>query len=385
MKILYIADYQSKEVIQRRQITSNVHDGANTKISRIARGLAKRGHTVAVLATGIAARRSGRWSAGFNSAIDGSVTPVRYGSSVDVPVLNHLVGAGSMRLWARRNGPWDCVLMYNFGFEAVATCLSLCKFEHIPLVVEYEDDAKMSLGGENRLHRYKGELAIGCLQSQIGGALVVTERLRSHIRTPNVLVLPGVVEDGHVPSGTWLQTGRPTVMYCGGMNYLKGPDILLNALQYTHREVDVHFFGTGPMLGELRELARGVSRHSVSIHGRVEEEVLLEYFDRAALFVNPHRLALGHDNSLFPFKVFEYLATGKPVVTSQVSQLTPSIELGLVRYDGDSPRALAESLNLCLAKYSELSAKALLAAEEINSLYSVSAVAERVEQVLKSA
>lgn len=385
MKILYIADYQSQALILRRHITTNVHDGANTKISRIARGLTARGHSVALVATGITARRTGRWFPGFDCFLDETPIPIRYGASIDVPVLNHLVGANCMRRWVRRNGPWDCVLMYNFAFEALTTCLDLCRIDRVPLVVEYEDDAKISLRGESRIQRQKGEWAISSLQGHIGGALVVTERLSSQLQTSNVLVLPGVVEDTPIRRACQPPSGRPIVVYCGGMNYLKGPDVLLNALQYVHQDLDLHFFGAGPMLEELRESARGVSRHSIKIHGRVTRALLTEYLNSASVFVNPHRMALGHSNSLFPFKVFEYLATGRPVVTSQINQMSSVIEGGLIRYREDSPQALAEALSHCLADYATYSRQAMLAAEEIQLQYSVSAVAERIEKVLKAA
>ena len=170
MRILYVADYQSEELIRRRNITMNIHAGGNTKISRIARGLRSRGHAVSILATGIAGRRSGRGFGAFDSFVDGTAIPVHYGESVDIPMLNHAVGAAGMTRWARRNGPWDCLLMYNFGFESVMTCLGAGGSKRIPLVVEYEDDAKISLAGKNRLHRFKGESLIGCLQDRIGGA-----------------------------------------------------------------------------------------------------------------------------------------------------------------------------------------------------------------------
>jgi glycosyltransferase involved in cell wall biosynthesis len=96
-------------------------------------------------------------------------------------------------------------------------------------------------------------------------------------------------------------------------------------------------------------------------------------------------MALGHGKSLFPFKVFEYLAAARPVVTSQISEVSPAMEGGLVRYNEDSPEALAEALNLCLSTYSKWSAQALLAAAEVKSQYSVSAVAERIEKVLLAA
>jgi glycosyltransferase involved in cell wall biosynthesis len=275
--------------------------------------------------------------------------------------------------------------MYNFAFEPVATCLSLCRTSHVPLVVEYEDDAKISLDGENRLHKYKGECAIGCLQKYIGGAVVVTEQLSSHLRSPNVLVLPGLVEDVQEGLPSRSASRRPIIVYSGGMNYLKGPDILLDALQYIQQEIEVHFFGGGPMLDVLREQAERVPKHSVNIHGRVPESVLQAYLSQASVFVNPHRMALGHGKSLFPFKVFEYLAAARPVVTSQISEVSPAMEGGLVRYNEDSPEALAEALNLCLSTYSKWSAQALLAAAEVKSQYSVSAVAERIEKVLLAA
>ncbi len=147
----------------------------------------------------------------------------------------------------------------------------------------------------------------------------------------------------------------------------------------------MHFFGGGPMLDQIRELASRVSRHRITVHGRVTEEILRKEIDRADVFVNPHRMDLGHCNSLFPFKVFEYLARGKPVVTSQIAKLSPVVEGALVRYDQDSPHTLAEALNHCLENYGAILARAILAAEEINSQYSVSAASERIERVLKAA
>lgn len=385
MKILYVADYQSADLIRRRHITTNIHDGTNAKISRIARGLTARGHRLTIVASGIPARRSGRWSGGFDSFVDGTIIPVHYASSIDMPLLNLGVAAGSMIQWVRHNGPWDRILMYNFDFAPVATCLSLSHSERIPLVVEYEDDAKINLKGESRLQRNKGEWIVGRTQDYIGGALLVTEHLGRHLRTSNVCVLPGIVEDGQLHAACQPRSARPVVVYCGQMSYLKGPDILIGALQGVSHEIDMHLFGGGPMLDEIRKLASRANRHRITVHGRVSEEALKQHIDGADLFVNPHRMDLGHCDSLFPFKVFEYLARGKPVVTSQIAKLSPVVEGALVRYDQDSPHTLAEALNHCLENYGAILARAILAAEEINSQYSVSAASERIEKVLNAA
>jgi glycosyltransferase involved in cell wall biosynthesis len=296
----------------------------------------------------------------------------------------------AMKHWVRQAGPWDAVLLYNLAETQLEAALFASRFFRIPLVVEYEDDATISISGPNRMHRWKGRRALGRVNRMIKGAVVVCPELAQQLKTDNVLALPGIVEveirfDKAPLRSRNERNRRPVFLYSGGLNWLKGPDLLISALQYLRSPVELHIFGDGPLRAQLENEIKQIEGHCVRLHGFAERAVLDEALMNADICVNPHRMGRGHSGTLFPFKVLEYLSFGKPVVSSRQLQMPDGVSGAVVTYERDTPEDLGAALSYCIDQLDSLQETAGQAADYVRSHYTVEAIAPQIKGIIDRA
>lgn len=125
-----------------------------------------------------------------------------------------------------------------------------------------------------------------------------------------------------------LPTDGPVISYVGHFNHVKGVDVLVRALpgvlkKYPRAQLVLAWSGLGsrePIRRAMEE--SGVSDH-VQIIGRVPVSGLLR---RSDVFVLPYRLTIGQ--AAYPGLVLEAMATGVPMVTSDLPLLRELIEPG---------------------------------------------------------
>jgi glycosyltransferase involved in cell wall biosynthesis len=118
------------------------------------------------------------------------------------------------------------------------------------------------------------------------------------------------------------------------------------------RGVDVELIAVGKIghraeeRGALKRLARSPVRNRFRLTGWLDEEVMWAEFAKADAFV-----LLRNDDcecrALFPTRLPEYLAAGKPLLVSDAGDLTLHLRHGRSAYllpPGDRPRALADAI-----------------------------------------
>lgn len=386
MRILYIGDYQGPDLVAKRNIGANRHTGGTAKISRIAKALASQSHEVQVVSSGFPGNRSGKRFGAFDSVVDGTTIPVWYAPAIDIPRIGSRVFAFYLNQWLRSHGEWDAVIIYNFDFAQITIANYLAKAFSVPIIVEYEDSALISGQGRSWYAYRRGLRKIKSLRRSIRGAIVVCEELAQQLATDNVLVLPGMLDGARpTPKRDSVTANRPLLLYSGGLNSLKGPDLLMDALEFVRTPCNVAILGTGPLLGALRSRALKLKRHSCTVYGEVGTEEYRQILAGSDICVNPHRMELGHRGAVFPFKVIEYVGAGKPVVTSPISALHAELEGALVRYASDSSTELATAIDSAILDLRRLTPLAEAAALRAFECYSIPAVAAQLTGLLERA
>jgi hypothetical protein len=173
------------------------------------------------------------------------------------------------------------------------------------------------------------------------------ERVVQLMPTVPVLHLDGAVEqwlgDDQTPKGA----RHKHVVYSGAHTEEAGMSLLVAAIP--HVSADVTFTITGdrgshPGLSALK--ARDTRVQTV---GWVSPEVLHEISLTAAAFVNPRPPGHGLSLASFPSKLMSYLKYGRPVASTWTPGLAHDYEELLVVADGDTPRALAASVDRAVA------------------------------------
>lgn len=147
-----------------------------------------------------------------------------------------------------------------------------------------------------------------------------------------------------------------TVMYAGSLSELHGTPFLMEAIYYLNRKrEDISFLilGEGVLEYKLKDWVKENKLTNVHLLGFVPSEKIGYYFSLADILVIPHAKCMQTELDQ-PTKLFEYLASEKPVVSFNLKAIAEVVGNNAVLVEPDNPKALADGIltlvdneNLC--------------------------------------
>jgi glycosyltransferase involved in cell wall biosynthesis len=151
------------------------------------------------------------------------------------------------------------------------------------------------------------------------------ERERQRSGCP-VMLCPGVVSDELELACKRRQPfeggpgARTVIGYFGGLWTEKGADVVLDIIRRCGDRFEVHVCGAGPLAGGFQTLS-DASAH-VHFHGRVDDATLFDLISRCDVLLNVHASIEKMGNGVFPFKVVEYVASGRLVMSTELPAMS---------------------------------------------------------------
>lgn len=108
-----------------------------------------------------------------------------------------------------------------------------------------------------------------------------------------------------------------TIMYAGLLSKVTGVDLLVEAFENLKRISSCRLVISGK--GELSEYIREKAQNDELIEylGLMQYEEYVDKLKDADILINPRNMTLLENMNNFPSKVMEYLATGKPIVSTK--------------------------------------------------------------------
>jgi glycosyltransferase involved in cell wall biosynthesis len=191
------------------------------------------------------------------------------------------------------------------------------------------------------------------------------------IVTPSRRILPAHVPSSHVLQSEWgadtdrfqpcadhrhdsdlASSPRATVVFVGAFRPWHGAIHLVEAMRALRakgrRDINAVLVGDGPEMRNVRQAAQGLG--TVAFTGALAHEKVPAVLAAADIGVAPFDVAahppLQHEFHWSPLKVFEYMATGLPVVVPKIDRLAEIVRdgrEGLV-YDSANPEGLAAAI-----------------------------------------
>ena len=174
----------------------------------------------------------------------------------------------------------------------------------------------------------------------------------------DVTVVPHFYDEQFRPGGACEADGgttdepgqSPTLLYVGALQDIKGVDVLLRALPLLRergRDVELLIAGMGPEESSLRSLADGLSvDEHVTWLGYVDHDELPELYRKCDVFVYP-----GVIDEPFGRVVLEALASGTPIVGSDVGSIDYIVGSAGALFDAGDERGLADGVERVLNEY----------------------------------
>lgn len=133
------------------------------------------------------------------------------------------------------------------------------------------------------------------------------------------------------------------ILYAGGIDRFDGIQMLLEALtKLLGKEYRAWLFGRGVMEDEIRDLAKGDPR--IYYPGGVTPEEVFRRSQQATVLINPRPSGECFTPYSFPSKLLEYLATGRPVVTTRLPGIPKEYDPYVIWLDDETPEGLAALL-----------------------------------------
>jgi glycosyltransferase involved in cell wall biosynthesis len=205
----------------------------------------------------------------------------------------------------------------------------------------------------------------------------VNESTRNRVGLPSsqTMLLPSVI-DGRLVAQAGSKvpfTQRPYRLgYFGGLTIEKGADIVLALGSHLPSDWHLVVTGSGPLSANFSALAAGTSGRVRFINNASEEELYHEMLQCDAI-VNPHKSITEMGNGVFPFKVYEALASGRLLISTELPDPGLPLNRAVMFFDGtteDLLRGLSHAGHFYKSHLPELSSLG----ERIRVLYSEDAL-----------
>ena len=358
---------------------SHAGDAAGAFVRTLAVALARRGHSVDVIAPSVGVRDTledsgvlvhrvryapralertfGRFGAPDNLARD----PLAWIGAASFPIA-------LARALAAHQKHWDAILSHFIVPVSLVASRFAAGRPHV--AVAHGTDAHVAASIPGLAEHIADETTLVC----------VSRAIASQLRARAAIVQPMGI-DRDALRATTRETGRRTLtaLSLSRLVSIKGIDTAIRAVART-TDIELVVAGEGPERGHLEALARSLAA-PVRFVGHVHGDTKRDLFARADVFVAPSR-AIGSRVEGTPTSVLEALAAGLPIVGTRISGIADVVphDAGLLS-DPSTPESLARDLTL-LRESSELRVRLSRNARAASAPFDMHRVAASFEQLL---
>lgn len=275
---------------------------------------------------------------------------------------------------------FDLVVIYNAYLFEVRVAQTLLRERSIPFILQLED---LPLARRRGVFNIKPAIENALFAATCKSAaliLCVSSAVSSFARKYNdqLALYPPIIdpriEDYFQTRPNPFSTSNINIGYFGGLNSEKGAHKILKLAQLLDSPYIVHVSGKGDLADQFKDLAKRYP-HRVIYHGFVTDERLFALLCTMDILVNPHDTSREFHQGVFPFKLYEYIASGSYVITSKLPGAEADQLGGLCYFDG-SVEGLLEKIKAAPSDYSERNQRQLR--ETVQSIASFSTMKERV-------
>lgn len=288
---------------------------------------------------------------------------------VQVPVPD-LIQRGTLgfvfsTLWFSEKARW---LKSFWTADVVYSRDALVLFQYLllgrPFV--FEAHAKPTFLSRVVARRARGLVVISQgLKNAYTVAGVAPEKIRVAPDAVDERLFDGVPDRGTARVALGLPLDKKIVLYAGHLYPRKGADTLAGAASQLP---DVLFVFAGGTEGDVAGFTkRWEKQHNVLVVGHVPHAQVPWYLRAADVLVLPNS-AKDEDSAQFtsPMKLFEYMASGTPVLASDVPAIREILDENCAYLvEADSPKALAQGITTTFSNPDEARAKARQAKEKV--------------------
>jgi len=385
MRIAYIAPYQGRGLMERRPTLQNLALAANVKMELIAELLQRNRHSVEILSQGEVVERRLKFYPAFRDPKPfHAEVPVFYASAFPVRFINGLWSSmQTLKLFKKRHraSPYDLVIVYNLKRPQVVCSGYALRHLGLPIVLEYEDDSFVDIGGKAERGLRSGVYLDSAKQiiNSASGCIGVSPHLLSCMPAPiPKMLLRGVVDQDILNASKQTSAVRKNwVVYSGTHYRSKGLEQLVKAWNMVSLPGwELHIAGRGELTTRLEKMAE--DNKTIVFHGLLNRQENARFLGTAKIGINPHDVSQTPGN-VFAFKIVEYLAAGAYCITTPMGELEADLETGITYMPDNSPDMIAATLKRVIGE----GRYETLAVQAAQNRYGPEAVSASLDRLLK--
>jgi glycosyltransferase involved in cell wall biosynthesis len=293
----------------------------------------------------------------------------------------------------RKNADWIVIHGVHTPYLLIGYLLRMCGFKVAVVLTDLPGIHLVTDGYfAKKLKALDYHLAAAFL-NRMSAILTVSKKLaeRMSSKTP-VFLFPGIVDPKFIDLISSAKNNNEckpalefTVIYAGGLSSSYGVDLLVQAMRYIPKDLNVRLKIYG--MGELSEYLKQKSGldERVFFGGFVPSEEMARIYMQADLLINP-RPVLGEVSEMsFPSKLIEYTIAKRNVLTSRILSMPDDIKdcfyyIEEVSADGIA-RAIMDVIKINADERASFSEKAC---KKIMDKYSVRALSYSINNFLCS-
>lgn len=347
--IVYICNYMMDDIIKVRKNKKIYSQAANNKINGIVSCLEKNNCKVDIVSNGLVNNKTFKYYDSFKSNVNNKVI---YAGIIDIPIINivsSIISILNIISLLNKKQKIDYIIFYNYRPETALSAYILKKLYKIPIVVDYED----GYFNLNEISCFKKKIINyieKLVSNNIDGAILVTSMLKDRVNCKSY-VLRGLTNEYIFKKSNKKEANKvPTIMYSGGLERVRGIEVLLKSLEYTDSKFQLIISGKG----EYEDKIRKCNDKRLKFLGYIDYEIVVKEMINSDILINCQLENDSFGNASFPSKLFEYASTNNLIISSEVSDVKEFMGNTIDLYDSDNPVDLAKTIDKLLAKLEDI-------------------------------
>ncbi len=204
------------------------------------------------------------------------------------------------------------------------------------------------------------------MQKKYDGFILYAEKMAEYLNISNSkwTLMEGLYDSKELNSNQ-ANLKKKSIMYSGSLDLKYGIEMLLNAfMEIDDNTLELWLTGGGNAETYIKQCALKDNR--IKFFGFLpSREEVLEKQKEASLLINMRLPSEAASSYCFPSKLFEYMATGTPVLSFKLDGIPQTYHQYLVIVKEESAKSLAKTIKSCFDDSLTLQTKALQAKEFI--------------------
>ena len=256
----------------------------------------------------------------------------------------------AFRLRGVRN---KCILLYGLHSAHIFAARVINIFFNLPMVCVVTDPPGASEANKfapSHILRRMDEYLLKSGARSMSGIVGVTSEITTMLNFKGpFLLMEGIVSktdansesrDGSAAARLDKSDGKLVLMYAGGLAEVSGVAQLMRAfIMAKPANSELWIAGTGPLEAEVRRAAAGNS--AIKYLGYVPASDMGACMEQADFLINPRPAGQLFTRYSFPSKLLQYMATGKPVISTRLPGIPSEYWDYLIAIDDETVEGMA--------------------------------------------